>query len=225
MEIMLWMVIKLPFVQKDTNLGQFKFQITEGKVNVNGYKFTRNYTSDFHLLNLVDFELRQSEPNTFTSDGFYQTFHNPVRKVFRIYGEKNASFTMTHGTSGSSDTIPVQYQPALRINSINVGGTFYNEGTDFVLDGDKINWGPAGAEPAAATTYTVDLDYGYTEVDPNFSGTNGDISPDMKSIKLEGFIPGSPVLLDYDFVLDRIDNIMVDTSGTFKYAQGVAKRR
>jgi len=214
---------KTLFVSKDSSIGKFNFQITEGKANVNGYKFTKNFTTDFDLPELVDFELRQSEPNTFTADGYYELFHSPIRRVFRINGEKNHSFTMSHGASGSIDNIPTEFHPALRVNSIYVGGTQYHEGTDFVLDNDKINWGPAGNEPMTNTQYTVDLDYGYTEQYPNFSGTNGDISPDGTKISLNGFISGSPILVDYDFVLKRVDTIVLNSNGVFNSTQGVAR--
>ena len=215
--------MKVKFTHSDSFLGRFHFQIGEGKANVAGYKFTKGFTTNFHLTELVDFDLRQSEPTTFTVNGNYAVRHSPVRKVFRISGDKNETLNITHGESQGVDHFPASFGTILNIVSITQGPTTYTETADFTLDNDTINWGPAGAEPAVGSTYTVEFDYRYVENEPNFIGGNGDINAEKDGINLIGFNAGSSVLIDYDFVLPRVDTIIMNSFGQFKYVHGVAR--
>ena len=215
--------LKPRFTIKDGFTGPFHFQISEGKANIGGYKFNKEYTSKFDLQELIDFETKLSEPNDFTVDGNYQTRHKPVRKVFRITGEKYKELTLTRGTPGGIDDIPQDFQPVARIVSISQGSTVYQEGTDYILDNDRINWGPSGNEPVSGTSYLVKLDYIETQTYPGFQGNNGLINENRDGIRLEGYNPNSVVYVDYDFVLSRQDVIVMDSSGSFKYIRGNAR--
>ena len=216
-------------------LGPFKFSIADGNANVDGYNYQKDISQEITLEKLIDFELKQSEPINFSSDGWYIARHNPVRKVFRVSGQKRQRRqAVQHGSFiGASDELPDNLQPVIEIEAIWQDENNYSEtnpefikGTDYVLDGDNVKWLPNGNEPAPNSTYFVTFRYQHTEVEGNFESSdgvnfNGDISDDYASIYLQGFATGTTVNFDYDFVLKRIDTIFIDASGKIGYVKGV----
>ena len=56
---------KVSFISKADYIGEFHFQMTEGKANVDGYKVTRDFTSEYIIPTMLDYELKQSEPTIF----------------------------------------------------------------------------------------------------------------------------------------------------------------
>jgi hypothetical protein len=180
---------------------------------------------------------------------FYPTRHVPVRKVFRISGERiRYKEQMTHGSfQDSIDELPNQYQPVASVQRVytwdevnNTYGTIYtpydpNTGIgDYKVSGDNIDWTPNGQEPASSSTYFVDYHYKYTEQysqatgtityteDPNNEGRfMGDISDDMTGIYLYGFADDTDVNFDYDFVLQRVDAVFISATGRLGYVKGV----
>ncbi len=219
------------YLSKVSNLGPFKFSIADGSANVDGYNFEVDVSQELDLEALIDFELKQSEPVSFSSgNGFYPVRHTPLRKVFRVSGQREIiGQDIQHGsTVGATDQLPDGYQPVSSISKVYQGATIFAQGTDYYLSGDSIVW--VGHEPDPSSTYTVNFKYQYTEneggftVNPNDSTKRmGDISADLKSIYFHGFAAGTDVQYDYDFVLQRIDAISIDSSGKLVYVKGVPK--
>jgi len=211
-----------------TNVGPFWFNVADGSSNVDGYNYEVEKSRYLELNALVDFELKQNEPQTFSVDGWYPVRHTPVNRAFRVTGSKIANnLGMTHGSfAGASDEIPAQYQPVLSIININQGGTVFVQGTDYALVGDTITWLNGGQEPAPNSSYTATFNYQYTETESNFSSDGnysmGTLSSDKKSIYIHGFGNGSQVQYDYDFVLKRIDTVYIDSNGNLGVIKGVA---
>ena len=216
------------FLEKHNYLGDFTFQIGEGKADVFGYKYQRKYTSDFTIPALSDFELHQGEPTIFNNgEAEYELNHTPIRELFRVSGEKNITQNIDHGSySGATDTFPSAYTPVVRIKHVFQGGTVFVSGRDFYQDGDQIVWltNQAGEiEPAPNSSYTIEWDYRETQTIGNFIGNNGKINGDKTGITLLGYIPNSVVAVDYDFVLQRKDVISLDSKGLLQNIQGVAR--
>jgi hypothetical protein len=69
----------------------------------------------------------------------------------RFVAEKTVS--VVKGASGTTDTLPDEFIG--RVRSVATSGTTYDEGVDFVMDDNKIDWSPAGLEPASGTTYNA----------------------------------------------------------------------
>ena len=213
-----------------SNLGPFRFSVADGSANVDGYNFEIDVSQEIDLEALIDFELKQDEPISFgTGDGFYTTRHTPIRKVFRVSGQRQRSAeTIQHGSFiGATDELPNQYQPVRSVDLVWQAdvNTPYVAGTDYALVGDSITWLAGGAEPAPSSTYYVDFKYQYTETEGNFSSdgiqTMGDISDDLTSIYFFGFATGTDVQFDYDFILQRIDALFIDATGKLGYVKGV----
>jgi len=215
-----------------SNLGPFWFNVSDGSANVNGYNFEVDYSRFIDLPELVDFELKQDEPVQFTVDGWYESRHTPIRRVQRVSGPVQINDkALVHDHAGSNEEIDSAHQPILSIQRVYQGDTTYVQSTDggttgdYYLDGDYINWTGNDQQPAAGSTYYIDFQYRHTETYPNYSsdanGANGDISPDMKKFFLTGFVSGSTVDVDYDFILDRLDRIILDSNGNLTYLKGV----
>lgn len=215
-----------------SNLGPFRFSVADGSANVDGYNFEFDISQEMDLEALIDFELKQDEPISFTADGWYPVRHTPIRKVFRVSGQREIiDEPIQHGSYiGASDELPNQYQPVRSVASIwsapGNTGTEYIKDQDWSLVGDSINWlNGAVNEPAPSSTYYVTFNYQYTETDANFSSdataTMGDINGDLSLIYLYGFAAGTDVQFDYDFTLQRIDAVFIDGTGNLGYVKGV----
>jgi len=217
---------KTSFITSSSYIGDFRFQITEGKADIDGYKVSRDFTSEFIIPELLDYELKQSEPIIFNKGAVeYEVNHFPIRKLFRVSGEKNFTQNISHGSySGASDSFPHTYTPVVRINSVTQGVTTFTEGVDFVQDGDDIRWSLSGNEPAPGSTYTIEWDYRETQSFGDFSGSNGAVSVEKQKVFLEGYNNNSIVSVDYDFVLERTDVLTLSSiSGRFKNVKGVPR--
>jgi len=213
-----------------SNLGPFKFSVADGSANVDGYNFEIDVSQEIVLDQLIDFELKQDEPISFNSgDNFYPVRHFPIRKVFRVSGQRQRmGEPVQHGSYiGASDELPNEYQPVRSIDKIYQGSTVYIQGTDYVLVGDSVTWVAGANEPSPSSTYYVDYKYQYTETEGNFSvdpatgKTMGEISDDLKSLYLFSFADGTDVQYDYDFVLQRIDAMFIDATGKIGFVKGV----
>ena len=228
--------MELSYVNKDNDLGPFRINIKEGTANVYGYKFSKDASHILELAPLTAFELKQSEPLTFTSDGWYYTRHTPVNEVFRISGQKYATDNVTHSAHDGKDEL--QKQPVLQIVKVwqgsedpnDANNTVYKENDDYVLNGDFIDWSPSGSEPDVGDNYYVQYIYQYTETsdtfttDPNTNvkmGTIYDSGNDKyKKIYIYGFVSGTTVSIDYNFTLKREDVIYIDSDGDFGFISG-----
>jgi hypothetical protein len=82
----------------------------------------------------------------------------------RFAAEKTVS--IVKGASGTFDTLPDTYIG--RVRQVTAAGVTYEEGPDFVMDDNKIDWSPAGLEPASGTTY--DATYTFTPLRVTNSG-------------------------------------------------------
>jgi len=216
-----------------SNLGPFRFSVADGSANVYGYNFEYDVSQKIDLEALIDFELKQDEPISFSNgNGWYPVRHSPIRKVFRVSGQRERiDEPIEHGSYiGASDELPNAYQPVRSVTCIWSGightGTEYIRDVDWSLTGDSILWlNGAVREPSPSSTYFVTFNYQYTETDANFSnnGSNemGEISQDYKYIYLYGFAVGTDVQFDYDFVLQRIDAIFINNTGKLGFIKGV----
>lgn len=216
---------EVSYLSSESNLGPYKLSVAEGNANVYGWNYETQISQDIIIAPLIDFELKQSEPNEFGAvgivDNFYPVRHTPVRKVYRISGQKEiADETVTHGGFlGASDELI--NQPVISLMRVWQGATEYVQGVDYQLSGDSISW-LGNLEPSPGSTYHAQYRYQYTETDTvGFSGANGTISTDLTSIKVEGFATGTTVSIDYDFTLQRYDAVYIDANGKLNSLKGV----
>lgn len=63
------------------------------------------------------------------------------------------SETVTRSASGNVDTLA--NVGVLKVVSVSTGNTTYALNTDYTVNGNQIDWSPAGAQPASGAAYTV----------------------------------------------------------------------
>ncbi len=125
--------------------------------------------------------------------------------------------TLTRGPfAGGLDPLP---DPAVvQLVEVRQGATVYAQGADYVLNADRIDWSPAGTEPATGSTYTAT----YRRVANGVvNGTDADgatIGPPAG----EALVAGQLILLDYRWKLPRFDRLAFDRDGAIARLRGIA---
>lgn len=120
--------------------------------------------------------------------------------------------TLTHGVfTGAQDPLPDT--SVLSIIEVKQGATTYTPTTDYLLTAGKVDWSPAGAEPAPGSTYTVKYRY-ITDVAPT--------AVDDTGFTVTGAVSGTLILVTYSQKLPRIDRLCLDTSGRLVWVIGVS---
>ena len=202
----------LSYDSDDNVTERHKFTVSAGEGHVEGYEVTFQYDRPLYIPFNKDNRLVEAEPHTFNSNGNYILRNNPINTVTKLLGIKRVTETVTHGNfSGASDRLPKS--PVVKVISVRQGGTLYKENQDYRVDGDQVNWDPAGAEPAPGSTYQVE--YQYTTAD-----TIPQITPDRKSIVVNGLDAGTLFYVTYSYFIPRIDRVLLTREGEFKILQG-----
>ncbi len=85
-------------------------------------------------------------------------------KIVRKPPDVNKTVDITHGSYvDCSDLIEPtgDYANISGITNVTRGGSWYNETSDWLLDGDYLDWSPSGDEPATDATYSVKYNVSY----------------------------------------------------------------
>jgi hypothetical protein len=195
------------------------FTVRDGVGNVYGYKVDKPAATRLTYAEDPDLETVDSEPDTFTGatggSATIQLNRFPVESILEVVIQREKTVTITHGTSGGQDTLPDV--SVLSIQSITQGGTTYTATTDYFLNGDKVDWSPAGAEPASGSTYSITYRY-LGPVTPSA------VNLQAGSFTVTGAVNGSIVLTDYRWKLPRFDRLCMDRDGGFQRVKGVSSR-
>lgn len=198
--------------------GAQEFSVSDGTVNVRGYKYTRSASSRLIVPEEPDIELVQNEPHLLSGPAPHviEIRNAPILSVQSVIVNREKTVTVTRGLiSGSSDALPDP--TANQIMSVKSGSTTYKSGTDYLLSGGAVDWSPGGAEPSPGTTYSVTYRYMAT-VQPN------DADVTEKTVTIKGGVPGTQALITYRYKMPRIDAICVDQTGEIVYIKGVSSR-
>jgi len=191
------------------------FSISEGVANIKGWKRTRYAALRHRELETFDLYRIPVEVQTFGANPTTITLnHGPIATIRQVLVEKEVTDTITRGgTVNGTDALLNTGVTA--ILEVKQGGTTYVAGTSYNKAGDLISWGPAGAEPASGSSYTVK--YRYLGVVIPSAVTN-------TSITVAGGVTGGQIQVDYDFKLPRVDVIGLDSDGLAVYLKGVSSR-
>lgn len=203
--------------------GSNTFSIKEGVGNIFGYKIDKLAASRLVYAEDPDLELVDAEPDTFTGTtggtATIQLNRFPVDAVLEVVITRQKTVTITRGGfTGGQDTLPDV--SVLSIQSITQGGTTYHSPQDYFLNGDKVDWSPAGGgatEPAPGSTYSVTYQY------------LGTVTPDSTNLQtgtvtVTGAVNGSLVLTDYRWKLPRYDRLCINREGAFSRVKGISTR-
>lgn len=189
------------------------FSIEEGEANILGYKRTR-----YHALRTAhteDFDIEAISGETHSwPGGATATFvlnRVPIASVAFCLVTKEVTETVTRGAvAGTSDALA--HSSVTEILEVKQGATTF---TTYVRSGDRVDWSPAGAEPAASSTYQVKYRYLAEVVPSTITDT---------AVTLAGGVTGTPVIIGYSFKVPRIDLLCLDSNGEPVYVKGVSAR-
>ncbi len=197
--------------------GQQHFSIGEGTINVWGQKITRQTAYRLSVDETPDLREIPSEPHVVSTEaGGAVTIalnHGPVTEVRTVTVLREKTADITHGPYlGATDPLPDG--SVSEIVAIRQGAAVYQAGRDFLLDADQIDWSPTGGdEPAPGSTYQVTYRHLVTEAPAVF---------DDVSVTVDDPVPGSTVIVGYQWAPPRIDVIAVNRSGEIIYIPGQA---
>jgi hypothetical protein len=198
-------------------LGSGVFSVSEGVGNIFGYKVDKPSATRLTYLDDPDLEQVTSEPDTYVNNSLaIQLNRYPVQQILSVVATLEKTVTLTRGgSSGGQDALPDV--SVASIIEVKMGGTTYTATTDYFLNGDKVDWSPAGAEPSPGSTYTVKYRY-LASVTPQ------NVNLDAGTFTVDNAVAGTLILTDYRWKLSRLDRICIDRNGNFQLVKGLASR-
>jgi hypothetical protein len=198
-------------------LGSGVFTVSQGVGNILGYKVDKFTASRLTYADDPDLEEVTSEPDTYVnSSTAIQLNRYPVQAITEVVVTMEKTVTLTRGgASGGQDALPDV--SVVSVIEVKQGGTTYASPADYFLNGDKIDWISAGAEPAPGSTYTVKYRYLANTTPQNINLNAG-------TFTVDGAVAGTLVLTDYFWKLPRYDRICIDRTGAFQRVKGLASR-
>lgn len=195
----------------------YYINVTEGSANVFGYKIERGTGTRLSLPFDYDSETNNFEPHVFTPDANnrckLEVNRIPIATVSQILGLKQKTVNVARGAAANtSDELPDN--SVAQIVSVVQGGTTFVQNTDFLVNGDNINWSPAGAEPAPGSTYSVTYRY-LTEITPYHIADT--------YVEVAGLVSGSMVQVSYTRKLPRVDAIALNRDNAIVRVKGESR--
>lgn len=192
------------------NAGKRIFSIEEGEANVSGRKVVRHASLRHQEQQVWDVAAVPGETATYAG-GASQTFtlaHAPLDAITSILLTKRRTVNVTRGALANGiDALPNNSI----VDIVSIAG--YAKNVDFKKTGDGVDWAPAGAEPAAGTTYSVTYTWRDSVLPDSFSD---------KTITLSGGDVNGDVIFAYTYKLPRTDMIGLLPSGAPAYIRGVS---
>ena len=194
------------------------FVIEQGVANIDGFKRTRSASLRMAVPETFDVGRIDAETHVFADGGTGTATlalrFPPLANLIMALVTKETTEAVTHGPSvGSMDLLSNDSVTALV--EVRQGGTVYAAGADYVLNADKGDWTPGGAEPAPGSSYQVTY---------RFRDAVAPVSTTDSTVTLAGGVTGGEVLLTYDYKLPRTDLICLDPDGRGVYIEGLSSR-
>lgn len=190
------------------------YTVSAGRARVNGYGVEINADRRLTYPAVPDIRGIDTEVHVASGDSTQRVIvaHPPIARVTALRVTRRKIVTLVHGSySGVADPLPDTAVVALV--EVKQAATTYVQGTDYKKSGDKVDWSPAGAEPATGSTYTCTYDY-ICALDPGNLDENG--------FEVEGAVKDSSILVSYEQALPRIDRLCLTQEGVFQWLTGVA---
>lgn len=194
--------------------GNQVYSIADGRARVYGYGIEFPTARRIVLAAAPDLLPISNEPHLSTSSGSQRVNldRTPATNITEVAVTAEKTVTLTHGvTTGSQDPLPDT--SVLALVEVKQGGTTYTATTDYLLTAGKVDWTPAGAEPAPGSTYTVKYQY-ITDVTPT--------DVDDTGFTITGAVSGTLILTTYSQKLPRIDRLCLDVDGFAVWIKGVS---
>lgn len=196
------------------------FSIAAGTANIRGFKRIRETAFTLRVEEDPSLELISGETHTFTgATGGSTTIavnRAPISAltIAIVVKRATAENVVRGGVAGGLDALLMA--GAFEIESITQGGVPISAAA-YALVGNNVSWGPAGAEPVAASTYQVTYLYNVSVLDT--------ATHDATSVTVLGGVNAKPVILGYSSKLPRKDLVCLDMTGRPVYVKGLSARR
>ena len=190
------------------------YTLSEGRCRVYGYPFEFSVARRIVYPAVPDLRDILNEPHLSTTAGAQRinTDRSPITNISQVAITAEKTVTLTHGVfTGAQDPLPDT--SVLSIIEVKQGATTYVATTDYLLTAGKVDWSPAGGEPAPGSTYTVKYQY-ITNVTPT--------AIDETGFTVTGAVSGTLVLVDYQQKLPRVDRLCVNSEGMLIWLKGVS---
>lgn len=201
---------------EDLEDGRQVYHLSEGRARVDGLGVELNtsrrviYNAEPDL-RFIDTEVHVATSESATGQRLTLA-HPPMKNVtgLRITAEKTVS--LVHGAySGALDDLPDT--SIVKLVEIKQGDTIYEEGTDYVKTGDRIDWSPLGNEPSAGSTYSAKYQF-IKSIEPE--------SADVDGFTVTGAVPETSILISYNQMLPRYDRLAITSAGELAWFKGIA---
>lgn len=190
------------------------FSIQPGVANIMGWKRRREYALRHAEIEAPDLETISAETQAYPADGVITLREPPAETIDQVVIQKEVVETVVRGSvPGGTDALT--HTSIVSIVEVKQGATTFAVGV-YALAGDGISWAPAGAEPAASSTYQVKYRYNVAVVPDAITA---------RTVTVSGGVVGTPVLLTYRSRLPRIDLLCLQRSGETAYVKGVSARK
>lgn len=201
--------------------------LTAGKCYVLGYRVSKPWDTTFTVPKskttkpVIGEQINVPNKAPYT----FRLNNSPVESVSRFVVVVSVTHNVVRGNfQGGSDDLP--NTPVYSVDKVTQNNVEYILGTDFLVDGDSIDWSLAGKEPASGTTYTVTYKYSKTlRANTDFT-INVDYEKNISTVTLKDITPvqGIRVSVDYNYYLARKDLIGIDKSGEVVVVSGMPSR-
>lgn len=207
------------FLSTDDDAQAHIFSVAEGRANIDGFKVEREASQRLRLPIAPDLQRVSSEPQVFNDSGdgsMVVTINRPpLAQVLDIKVTQQKTETVVHGAfTGSRDVLT---EPTVvAVLEIKQGNITYDQGTDYKVVGDEIDWSPGGAEPAPGSSYEVTYQY-IASITPTDLTDTG--------FKVTGVVQGSTMYIDYQWKLPRIDVLALTAEGQIERIKGISQAR
>lgn len=206
----------------DTN--KIYVSLETGKAYVKGYEVSKVNATTVGLERASTLRQVDNEPKVFRTGtkryALNNDYINAINKLVSIVSKTQA---ITRGSIiGGIDYLPLS--PVVEVISVKQGSTTYNQGTDFQVINDGIDWSIGSKAPNPGSSYTVEWTYNKTmKKDTDYTLYN-DTTSDLGYVEfIDGGdkpVNGSTFLVNYNFMLCRRDVISLDKDGNILITQG-----
>lgn len=190
------------------------YNVEAGRARVNGFPVQRNNAVRLKYPAVADTRAIINEPKVSNNATSFRVNVDrpPIAAIQSVSITKETTATITRGAvAGTQDTLPDT--SVLSIIEVKQGGTTYVDGTSYTLNAGKVDWSPAGPEPATGSTYTVKYRH-IINVAPT--------GVDDTGFTVAGAVVGTVVQSNYTTKLPRIDRLCLDEEGKFVWIKGTA---
>lgn len=194
--------------------GKQEFVVSSGRARVNGYGVTLATDRRIEHVTTPDLRIIDTEVHQATGDASQRIVvaHAPIHEIMTLRCTRRKTVELVHGSySGALDALPDT--SVVSIVTVAQGDTTYSQGTDYKKTGDKVDWSPAGSEPANGSTYSVTYDHMVVLEPANL---------DKDGFDVLGAVEGTSILVTYKQALPRIDRVCLTAEGLFTWVKGVA---